>query len=465
MEKDGVNIPNENLSKLTSIKNAGIYSLELKQGNCSSISNGITFTKVDTIKLIHKIHPLYSNNICNDMATLVYVEAPLEGINLSVIRNGVFLKSIATNNPYFEINQTGKYLIKGTAQGCVILQSDTINVVVGNKLKPVLYDGRNFLCGGDSTFLELSYPYKYFSSNITYQWYKNNQQIVNATNSKVTIKQPGFYKLKLSSGTCTGFSDSVEIKSVTTLPKPKIYNRNEQVFMNIITPNYFCTNSFIHIDGGLKLIGDEIAFDSLFWKKNGLIFAKKSGYHVVDITQPGIYTVVGKQGTCESESDPVEIKIGEPITANITGSTSIYPGQSAKLNMNFTGGNAWFYQTSDVPIGQTTSFSPLTKNVKPTATQSYSITSVASNCGVGTVTGNATVTVLPCPTDKTFSVNSGNWNVPATWTCGQIPSPIHDAVIEKEHTVSLPNSYQGETKKLDLKGTLKQGVGSGVRVY
>ena len=61
-------------------------------------------------------------------------------------------------------------------------------------------------------------------------------------------------------------------------------------------------------------------------------------------------------------------------------------------------------------------------------------------------------------------LNSGNGNTATTWTCGQIPSVAYDAVIENGHTVNLPNGYQAETKKLDLKGGLIQGVGSGVRV-
>jgi hypothetical protein len=41
---------------------------------------------------------------------------------------------------------------------------------------------------------------------------------------------------------------------------------------------------------------------------------------------------------------------------------------------------------------------------------------------------------------------------------------LYDAIIENGHTVTLPNGYQGVTKKLDLRGGLKQGVGAGVRV-
>jgi hypothetical protein len=40
----------------------------------------------------------------------------------------------------------------------------------------------------------------------------------------------------------------------------------------------------------------------------------------------------------------------------------------------------------------------------------------------------------------------------------------YDAIIENVHTIALPNGYQGQTKKLNLRGGLKQDVGAGVRV-
>ena len=61
-------------------------------------------------------------------------------------------------------------------------------------------------------------------------------------------------------------------------------------------------------------------------------------------------------------------------------------------------------------------------------------------------------------------LNSGNGNTATTWTCEQIPTAAYDAIIENGHTVTLPNGYQGETMKLDVRGELKQGVGAGVRV-
>jgi hypothetical protein len=460
-KRNTINIPYQTTEVHSNITEEGVYTLLLMQGNCSAISNGITFNRVDTIKLGLSIPYDKTNEICQGMQTELKIDINSFNVNFILKKDGVIIPLPPIYyGPSFSVSETGNYSISGTATGCTVLPSNFVNVTVGDKISPKLFKDRAYLCnvngsiGGEIGLLT------YISGTNSFQWFRNNEAISNENYAGILARLPGFYKLRVTQGSCTGFSDSVEVKDITKLPKPKIFGYYSNPHTSPIS---ICNNALWGLYSNRQL-DTEVRWDSLFWKKEGQITAKKHGYESFVPTQSGSYSLVGKLGTCETESDPVEIKIGEPITANITGSTSIYPGQKAKLNLNFTGGNAWSYQTSDVASGQTTSLSPTLKNVSPSNTQTYSITSVASNCGVGTITGNATVTVLPCPTDKTISLNSGNWNTATTWTCGQIPTAAYDAIIENGHTVTLPNGYQGETKKLDLRGGLKQGVGSGVRV-
>jgi trimeric autotransporter adhesin len=460
-KKNGIDILYQNNSQLN-ITQAGIYSLKISQGLCSTISNGITFTKVDTIRLAHQLWSFSSLDICEGMVSFIGIRMPVSGMKIKVLKDGSELLNAYSDSYRLLLDKPGKYQIEGSALGCVVLPSDTFSLKVRNNARPHLFYNRTSLCGIDTavlgaTFLTLSPS--------SFQWYKNSQPILGATNRNIYVAETGFYQLKVSSGLCVGTSDSIEVKRITQLPKPKLYDSFDKPLLQS-SFNYFCANSISYILGVDKYsyFREETIFDSLFWKKNGQIISKYDRYKSFPITESGTYTVIGKQGTCETESDPVEIKIGEPITANITGSTSIYPGQKAKLNLNFTGGNAWSYQTSDMATGQTTTLSPTFKNVSPSTTQTYSITSVASNCGIGTITSNATVTVLPCPIGQTISLQSGNWNTATTWSCGQIPTAAYDAIIKNGHTVNLPNGYQGITKKLDLRGGLTQGVGAGVKV-
>jgi trimeric autotransporter adhesin len=441
-KKNNVNILNATSKYFGYVNEEGIYTLTLRQGNCTVLSNAVTITKVDTIKLKLKIRDNYSDSICPGMSTLLQ-EEEVPWLHIKCLRNGVIFDDF----PW--VNQTGFYKIVGKSDGCTIIPSDSIKITVGNTPKPVIINSTPKLCNG-STGLLTSYSY-----GSSFQWYKNNILIPSATLPYLYVNQTGFYKVRVTKGACSGFSDSTLFQISNVLNKPIF----KEPYPNEIE---LCNNNII-VFYQYRQKDNLDQYDSLLIKRNGTITRQEN--KSIIMTQPGTYTVIGKQGTCLSpESDPVEIKIGEPITANITGSTSIYPGQKAKLNLSFTGGNAWSYQTSDVATGQTTSSSPMLKTVSPTSTQTYSITSVASNCGVGTVTGSATVTVLPCPTTQAISLNNGNWNTASTWVCGQIPTPTLDTIIEQGHTVNLPNGYQGNTKKLELKGNLTQGAGASVRV-
>jgi hypothetical protein len=462
-KKNNSNIPNQNGSLLIPVTEAGIYTLALSQGNCTVMSNGININRVDTVKLGLSLHnSSHSNEICQGMQTLLKIDVPTFGYNFTLNKDGVVTPFYPTYyGPAFYVSETGNYSVGAIVSNCIVLPSDTVKITVGDKLKPTLFVGQSYLCGvGGSNGGGLIATFT-GTNGMTYQWFRNNEPIANATNGSILATEMGFYKLRASIGSCSGLSDSVELKESSKLIKPKLFNFNGEKYSSSFS---VCNNNLINLLPR-KDHSDGIQFDSIYWKKDGQIIAKKRAFESFIPTQSGTYSVIGKLATCLSpESDPVEIKIGEPITANITGSTSIYPGQKAKLNLNFTGGNAWSYQTSDVTTGQTTSLSPTLKTVSPASTQTYSITSVASNCGVGTVTGNATVTVLPCPTTQAISLNTGNWNTASTWVCGQIPTPTLDTIIEQGHTVSLPNGYQGNTKKLELKGNLTQGTGASVRV-
>jgi trimeric autotransporter adhesin len=456
-KKDGINIPNATQFNLSNIQSSGIYSLEVKQGNCVSISNGVKFTKVDTLKLGLKMSYPYREKTCTGEFTRLEVTAP-DGINLLYYKNGITFNP--TGYLYTNVTETGNYTVTGTASGCIVMPpSDTIKITIGNKIKPTIFtnDNDDIICNGKSIRISVWNTFSF--SNPTREWFRNGQSFPNSNPYQLEgVTQSGFYQLKLTSGNCSGFSDSLEIKFVSQLPKPKITNYLNNEFSS-------CSGNLsklsINVRGNNNVSGIT-PYDSIFLKQSGQVILKRIGYEDLYINQPGTYTVLGRQGTCETESDPLVLKMGEPITANIAGSASIYAGQSANLNLNFTGSNAWSYKTSDLVTEQNTIISPLQKSVSPTITTTYTLTSVASNCGVGTISGLAKITV--CNIGQSVSSQSGDWSMPSTWACGQIPTPTLDTIIEQGHTVSLPNGYQGNAKKLELKGNLTQGAGASVRV-
>ena len=446
-KKNGVNIANETRDYLSLIRQEGAYSLELKQGSCTVNSNGISIIKKDTIKLKLYVYELSSEKICPGLNTSLQYDY-YYGLNYTLYKDG------AVRTSGFRTTEAGKYVLTGTTSGCVILPSDTVKVTVGNITKVFIENYRPTVCSGGVGDLGV---YQTFSAlpNVSYQWLRNNQFYAQTVGGLLPA-QPGFYQLRITSGSCVGTSDSTEVKFTNQLEKPTFKGSYPSTIQ-------LCNNSLIKFGTNTGVYNNFTQYDSLFWKRNGVVIVKKDFYPSFTITQSGIYTVIRKQNTCISpESDPIEVKIGEPITANITGSTSIYAGQKADLNLSFTGGNAWAYKTSDVAITQNTILSSTIKSVSPTITTTYTLTSIASNCGLGAASGLAKITV--CNVGQSISMQSGDWNASSTWACGQIPTPTLDAIIDQGHTVSLPNGYQGNAKKLELKGGIRQGVGASLRV-
>ncbi len=87
------------------------------------------------------------------------------------------------------------------------------------------------------------------------------------------------------------------------------------------------------------------------------------------------------------------------LTASISGSNSIAPGQSSNLVITLTGASPWNVVVNGIAYNNITS-SPLIIPVSPAQTTDYTITSVSNSSGNGIVRGTAKVTVTPCPSTK-----------------------------------------------------------------
>jgi hypothetical protein len=111
-------------------------------------------------------------------------------------------------------------------------------------------------------------------------------------------------------------------------------------------------------------------------------------------------------------------------TATISGtSTTITEGQSATLNLSFTGSSPWNYTLSDGTIG-TTYTSPISINVYPTASQTYTISSVSNICGTNSGSGSVGISVVRNISMKSCFPLDGN----ATDSKGVNPGTLQNGV-------------------------------------
>ncbi len=77
---------------------------------------------------------------------------------------------------------------------------------------------------------------------------------------------------------------------------------------------------------------------------------------------------------------------------------------------------------------------------------------------------SAPVTVLPFAEVPLSTLASGNWNAPALWSCGTIPTALDAVVIDAAHTVTLPESYSAKAKSVELRGQIQYSANAGLRV-
>ena len=321
------------------------------------------------------------------------------------------------------------------------------------------------ICIGGSSSLSVNAT---GSGTLTYQWQKDGVDINGAVNSSLnlsnfTYTDIGNYRVKVT-GTCgTITSQNIKVNA----------NYGDVVFAKLDYPAY--TNSDILLTA--------FSGSSFGNASNAYRWAGPNGFSSTEqnpvipngtAANSGVYTVTATNaGGCVNYALLTVTVTTAPITLGNLGTTSFCP--NGTLSIPFTStltagtlykaylsdANGNFRNQTEIGTGMT---SPMDITF-PTLVQTgikYRI-NIVSTSPLGTSTLSGYLSRIG-QLGKTISVNSGNWNTNATWTCGQIPTPTLDTIIEQGHTVSLPNGYQGNAKKLELKGGINQGVGASLRV-
>jgi hypothetical protein len=347
-KRDGINIPGETRN-IYYASVAGVYSVQIKQGNCVTTSSPMVLRTDILPSSVIKIKG--GTNICvGTEPSQLYVDGlncPFS-VNYQWQKDGVDIPT-QTNTTYSP-NQTGGYRLKIT-NGNSITYSNVINIVANNTPNYQIISNYDTLTCNPSGFFRLNGNHLPSS---TYQWFKDGI-IYNANGSNsqyLGTSVEGRYKLRVTNGSCVGFSQEINLIK-RYVPKPVITSMNK----NVICPNTF---TYLRID--------DAYYDAIRWKKNGVIIPENQ-YGLI-ITQSGNYSVLVTQNTCTAESDPIKINIG----------------------------------------------------------------------------------------DKQQSIKTADWSNTATWSCGTIPTTAEDILINKTHTVSLPNGYTGFLKNLENNGSIIYGT-------
>ncbi|MEZ0609776.1 GEVED domain-containing protein [Fibrella sp. WM1] len=97
------------------------------------------------------------------------------------------------------------------------------------------------------------------------------------------------------------------------------------------------------------------------------------------------------------ETEDYFINVCSPPTAALTGSQTVTSGQTATLTAQLTGSSPWSLTVSGGVTFTNVVASPFTFTISPAVSTTYALSRVTNACGVGTVSGVASVTVVAPP--------------------------------------------------------------------
>ncbi|MDR6803158.1 hypothetical protein J2Y45_000428 [Dyadobacter sp. BE34] len=229
------------------------------------------------------------------------------------------------------------------------------------------------------------------SANATLDWYGTNASGGSASPNAPTPSTAeggttSYYVGQTLAG-CAGDRAKIDVK-VNTTPKPATKTYLEYC-QNEVAPVLDATGTILKWYRG--------ANDTDFQGVPFTPFTEKVQDYSFYVTQTG-------SNGCESPKEEIKIHIKSLPSATISGNPTIDLGQTATINIKFTGDGPWIYILSS-GLTDTTDQADHQVQVKPSTTTSYLLTEVSNACGKGTINGLAVVTV------KVPTINSGSPSV------------------------------------------------------
>jgi large repetitive protein len=439
--KDNVLIPNINTRSYIALT-AGSYSFTATQGACTyssaaAVSVTTTSSLVPSIGYIGGFISSSNSSLtaCSGSNTTLLV-SPRTGIYQYQWKNAG--SAIAgANTATYQPSTSGTYSADiATLGGCVVA-SPVFTLNLGTFPSIPLYSadiqGSN-ICNGSSVNLNVT-PFNFD----TYQWYKDDVLIPNATSTTYSANLAGNYNVRMTQGACTVGTGYIPVALSTTILAPRVSNvsTSNDISCNLISAS-LSTSSF---KGG-----------TYQWQRNGMNINGETNFSYSP-TQNGTYLVIVNQGTCIGTSNSIEIQNGLSSTIYPNGPFGYICGDGASISTNFiSSGTTYQWKKNGVNIGINST--SLTVNGLGT----YTVTSTRSGCSV-TSQPFVISTIAPMESTKT-----GVWNNSGVWTCLRIPNISDNVKVNFGHLVSLPNTSTYFIKSINNVGGVSFGTGSNLRI-
>lgn len=348
------NIPiDTNLTGDIDVANAGYYSVKATLGGCE-LNYGVSVNQSNYVSNFINHHGF--ETICHGQSREIYS---------NYYSNTAQFQWFLNNQPIFNATnyqvdaiETGTYSVSITEPGCTFY-NNKIKLTFSDALYPrvSLSNNDSTICNGSYKSLSTS-TFQYNYNEFEFQWFKDGLPISGATNTFYSTNLPGKYYLQAKQGACESNSKIFNLISSNKSQKPDF---------SLLQYNQTCNGSSIRIQEvrnspwGNYL--ETISKYGFWYKDDVKLLAYMSSYY--DATQSGIYKKVVDEGTsCEVESDPVNITIGQMFKPKITSNDdrTVVCGNNLNLrlqNLNIGHNSGFTYQWkldgNDI-LGQTTQY-------------------------------------------------------------------------------------------------------------
>lgn len=440
--KNGVPVAGANADFIYT-RTPGNYALKVLIGSCARVSNTVAVSFGSPLKPIvfYGAGPAPAT-VHGCAEETIQLKTDLPPGTLVRWKQGETLDN--TFSMSRTITASGTYravVFSGSEPGACYTVSDPVEVVLGSTMD-VLLEGDNLLCGWNSTSLR----YAGNTGSRDFQWYKDGNRMEGNTYPNFLINEPGTYALQVRTqfpSGCAGMSSPITVSgSSSTFPRS----------ITVAGGAERCAGLGVPLSFSPGLAG------TIQWKKNGepIAGANLAYYHAFS---SGAYTVEVTQNACRFVSSPIAVQIKEPVTAQLSGSTTIpYPNAPTPLRVQLTGEGPYNLTFTDGTVVDNIQTNSYERVVTPGATTTYRLASVSNACGTGLRSGIAVVSVV---NGIIYSVQSGAWQDPATWSCQCVPTAYNDVEIRQGHTVTI-DGIEAHAKNITLSGGQLTYTGAGV---
>ena len=365
---------------------AGIYTFLLRQGSCQTFSNPVVLYGDNQFRASIS-YSYRTKTACPGETRYLYANPSNNG-SFQWQKDGVDISG--ATNYYYGATQSGNYTVRLTRGSCSVTAAP-LSLTFGNAIQPMVYTYSSGLDACSNIYLNAGDSYNL--NGYQYQWYRNGVPVNNATNNYYYASQSGAYSARVTNAGCTGLSKEVYANvgnGKTAKPVISIASNTSRL----------CANNVTQLSGNFTS-------GAIQWKRNGVPIPNET-FSRLYATQSGIYSVVVQDGSCQAESDPVEIKIGEASTAQIAGSYLVEAGKTANLPVSFTGPAPWSFTLSNGQSVTATYQNPTLVPVAPTTSTTYQLASVINACGTVAASGQAVVAVGTGSADLSLAMAVSN---------------------------------------------------------